>query len=243
MSEGRAQRRPARVGIVAGSGPEAGIDLWTKVLHENRQALGDAFGGDVDAPNVTIFSVPELGLSMDLPDTAETVWAHLREACERISEHVDAFAIACNTLYFFADEIENLGLPATLVSPVDSLRSEAEHRPNEALALLGAAPVTDFVGTTSPYARLAGVVDIELPPDPLRLHRLIEGIKINGGSSPELETEFGRITSQLAANVGVLACTELPLVRPHRVDMELIDINRLLARDLLAAAVRLGRDA
>ena len=90
---------PRRIGIITGSGPEAGLDLWQKVLEENRLAHGLDFRGDIDAPDVTVLSIPELGYSMDLPETTSRVWTALADACERIAPQVDVFAIACNTLY------------------------------------------------------------------------------------------------------------------------------------------------
>ncbi len=55
-----------KIGIITGSGPEAGVDLWQKILKINKDILKEDFHGDLDAPNVTIFSVPELGHSMEL---------------------------------------------------------------------------------------------------------------------------------------------------------------------------------
>lgn len=222
-----------RIGIVTGSGPEAGIDLWSKVLEERRNALGTDFRGDIDAPNVTIVSVPELGLSMDLPDTYDAVWGHLRSACERLADQVDKFAIACNTLYAYQPNIEALDLPATLVSPVDGVRSELSRLGESALGLFGAGPVADLDGGLSPYATLRDDFIVEVPSDPDQLHSLIERIKVVGRSTPELVAEFAEIASSVTPSVGVLACTELPLLQTDAVPMTLIDPTRLLARGLL----------
>lgn len=218
-----------RLGIITGSGPEAGIDLFSKVLSVQRQALGDRYRGDIDSPNVTMLSVPELGHSMDLPRTEQQVWDDLRQACERIAPQVDAFAIACNTLYYYEDAIRALDLPALLISPVDCIRRESQRRDGRSMALLGAAPVTDLSGDTSPYACLHGEVELELYPDPQRTHRLIEQIKITGGSSPELEVEFQAIVEELSSEAALLACTELPLLRGEHVAAELVDVTMLLA--------------
>ncbi len=225
-----------RIGIVTGSGPEAGIDLWTKVLGENRRVLGDSFSGDVDTPDVTIVSVPELGHSMDLPETADVVWSHLRAACERLADQVDVYAIACNTLYWFEPDLRALDLPARLVSPVDCLRREAEGRPDESFALLGAAPVTDFAAGGSPYARLDGVVALELHDDPMSVHELIGQIKLAGGSRPELESRFAALLAELDSDVAVLACTELPLLSGAGAAIELLDVTQMMAAELVRTA-------
>lgn len=40
MNDRSHQPALSRIGIITGSGPEAGVDLWTKVLRANRQLLG-----------------------------------------------------------------------------------------------------------------------------------------------------------------------------------------------------------
>lgn len=242
---GRANgRQTRRLGIVTGSGPEAGIDLFAKVLAEHRRALGDAYTGDIDAPNVTVLSVPELGHSMNLPDTEDEVWTHLQEACERVADQVDVYAIACNTLYFFEPKIRALGLSAELVSPVACIRQESQRRDGQPLALLGAAPVTDFGGGTSPYAGLVEQgVALELHSEPLRVHALVEAIKVEGRSTPKLEAEFEGLVGELTSEAALLACTELPLLSGERADIELIDVTTLLARALVGDPTLAGSGA
>jgi len=50
-----------KVGIITGSGPDAGIDFWNKLLKSNREYLKDKFTGDLDHPNTYIHSISELG--------------------------------------------------------------------------------------------------------------------------------------------------------------------------------------
>ncbi len=102
------------------------------------------------------------------------------------------------------------------------------------MALLGAGPVADLDGQVSPYAALSGSVDLELHPDPARVHRLIESIKLHGKSTPAIEDEFRAIVSSLASTSVLLACTELPLVTFESVDIEVIDVTDLLARALVS---------
>lgn len=222
-----------RIGILTGSGPEAGLDLWSKVLEENRLRVGETFRGDIDAPNVTVLSVPELGHSMNLPETSDVVWRHLRSACEQIAPQVDAYAIACNTLYYFDADIRALALPAELISPVDCVRVDAVERSPATVALLGSAPVTTLDGTSSPYRHLRNDLALEVHPDRSRLHELIEQIKLAGGSTTSLEAEFAAIVGGLESTVAYLACTELPLLLADDITIELVDVTRLLARALV----------
>ena len=222
-----------RLGILTGSGPEAGLDLWSKVLSEARQTLGSAYRGDIDAPHVVVLSVPELGHSMELPHTRDLVWEHLRSAAEQLAPQVDAYAIACNTLYLYEPELRELSLDATLISPVQCVRDYWETTGRQKMALLGAAPVTDMSGDTSPYRELADPLALELYDDPARVHALIEAIKLEGGPTPALHAEFTAIVEQLESRFALLACTELPLVADVDVDIELIDVTTLIAKALV----------
>ena len=81
-------RSRKKIGIITGSGPEAGLDLWNKLLHANRAMQGDLFRGDLDAPNVTIFSEPSLGLSMELEANDETGWQCLKSTALALAARV-----------------------------------------------------------------------------------------------------------------------------------------------------------
>jgi hypothetical protein len=49
------------IGIIGGSGPEAGVDLMSKILRAHRSELGERFRTDRDAPNVLLMSVSQVG--------------------------------------------------------------------------------------------------------------------------------------------------------------------------------------
>jgi aspartate racemase len=149
------------LGIITGSGPEAGLDLWAKVLLRNQHHLGPSFSGDLDAPRVVILSEPSLGLSMYLR-TNET--------------QVDAFAIACNTLNWYAPQIEALGLSCEFVSFQSVLRDYIAQTGCPQLGLLGAQPVVEL-GHYSAYRCLEEIVALETPADHDSLHALIHDVK------------------------------------------------------------------
>lgn len=230
MARGDETRRH-RIGIIAGSGPEAGIDLWRKVLQEHRAALGSRYRGDIDAPETVIVSLPELGYSMDLEHQEPRVWAALQDAARRVAEQVDVFVIACNTLNHFADRLRALQLPAALITPAEAALAEIERRGLTRVALLGSRQTMDLDGWSS-YRTLRDRVQLELPEDPERLHRLIEAVKLAGGTSPALEDEFASLRRELDSDAVLLACTELPLLEGPAASEEsgAIDVSRLLAR-------------
>lgn len=227
----------ARIGIITGSGPEAGIDLWNKILRANRALHGERFRGDLDAPNVTVISEPALGLSMELAQNDAAVWECLKAAAEAIAQRVDYYAIACNTLNYYQPQLEALSLPARLVSFADVVKTWLKANRIERVALLGARPVTDL-GPWSHYRRLAEHVDIELPNAAMAeaLHRLIYDVKIFGGNQPDIQRRFQDIVDGLQSDAVLLACTELPLIPAPQTGKRIVDVTELVAQELARLA-------
>ena len=226
-----------KIGIIAGSGPEAGIDLWSKLLEANRTLHGDLFRGDLDAPDVNILSESTLGLSMELAENDRAVWQCLRQAAETIAQRVDYYAIACNTLNYYQPQLEALELPAKLVSFADAATAFIRENRIERIALLGARPVTDL-GPWSHYRALAGHVDIELPKPALaeQLHQLIYDVKTRGGKVEDIRCRFRGIIDELESQTVLLACTELPLIPLDAGHKQVVDVTELVAQKLARLA-------
>jgi aspartate racemase len=226
-----------RIGIITGSGPEAGLDLWEKILRANRALHGSAFRGDIDAPNVTILSEPALGLSMELEANDAEVWNCLRVTAEAIAGRVDYYAIACNTLNHYQSQLDALQLPAKLISFADVVQEFLQTNHIGRVALLGARPVTDL-GPWSHYRKLAQHVDIELPEAEQagQLHQLIYNVKTHGGDVPDIRRRFRAILDSLEADTVLLACTELPLIPIEETHKKTIDVTDLVAQKLAKLA-------
>ena len=226
-----------KIGIIAGSGPEAGVDLWNKILQANRDLHGSFFRGDLDAPGLTVISEPVLGLSMELDTHHDQVWECLKSCAEAIAQRVDYYAIACNTLDYFHPRLDALDLPATHVSFVDMVQDFLVCNKVSRVALLGTRPVTDF-GAWSPYRRLAQHVDIELPAPTQAelLHRLIYDVKTFGGDSREIRARFRAILNTLESDTVLLACSELPLIEVETNGRQLVDVTVLAAEKLAKLA-------
>ena len=222
-----------KIGIITGSGPEAGIDLWSKLLAANRKIHGDRFRGDLDAPDVTIHSESALGLSMELAENDQAVWQCLRKTAEAMASRVDYYAIACNTLNYYQPQLEALRLPATLVSFADAVIDFVKGNRIESVALLGARPVTDL-GPWSHYRKLAEHVGVELPKPAQgeRLHRLIYDVKTYGGNVDDIRRRFGDILDSLESDTILLACTELPLIPLDAGRKQIVDVTDLVAHRL-----------
>ncbi|MEM9464842.1 MAG: aspartate/glutamate racemase family protein [Actinomycetota bacterium] len=220
------------IGILAGSGPEAGIDLWQAVLDERRRRRGEAFRGDLDAPSVMVRSVPELGLSMDLARHGERVAAVVLEHAAPLDGACAAWTIACNTINRYADRIHAAGLGGGFVSFPDAVERWLDARPPTTVGLLGAHPVTEL-GPDSAYAHLADRLRVPDPERRARLHALIEDVKRLGPADPDVRTRFASLCGEIDADRLLMACTELPLVADA--DDRLVDVTRLVAAALLDA--------
>lgn len=225
-----------KIGIIAGSSPEAGIDLWSKVLQANRDLHGGFYRGDLDAPGVTIISEPVLGLSMELDIHHDQVWACLKECAGAIAQRADYYAVACNVLDYFCPQLEALMLPGAYVSFVQVVQEFLKQNRIGRVALLGARPVTEF-GPWSPYRRLADHVEVELP-SPTQaelLQRLIYDVK-TFGNSREIRARFRAILSTLKSDTVLLACTDLPLIGVEPGMRQILDANKLVAEALARLA-------
>jgi aspartate racemase len=225
----RAARR-LRIGIITGSGPEAGLDLWQKLLAENRKLIGGTFRGDLDAPAVTILSEPDLGLSIELSENEDIVWACLKQSAIAVAEHVDVYTIACNTLHYFEDRLAAMKLGARFISFADTAMDHIRLQRVRSVALLGWYPVMEL-GCWSPYARLAAHVTVEVPPEPEQVCQLIRDIKAFGPQA-ELTHRLDTIVDACRAELVLLACTELSLVNQCRADGRVTDLTGLVARRL-----------
>ncbi len=221
-----------KIGIITGSGPEAGIDLWQKILHENRQYLKDEFKGDLEAPNVTIFSIPKLGLSMELEKNYDIVWETLKEAVIEICKYVDYFVIACNTLNVYTSKIESIGYKGKFLSTLDVLNEYIEKNNLNQIAIIAAMPILQMK-EYSVFKPLYENFNVELPQDFLKVHNLIYEVKKSGADNAKVIKEFDDIVKSLESKDIFLACTELPLINYKTKDKNLIDVTQLLAKSLI----------
>ena len=194
------------IGIIGGSGPEAGADLFHKLLALHRTKLGkELYRSDRDAPDIVLMSVPALGgprTGIDMiPGHNEGSYDEslhaLLDTVQRMVPLVDVFCLACNTLHVFEpqikDTIRGMGIedPSTIfVSIIESTisacraRLDALQDENARISILGGPPTMDLDGISS-YKHLRdelGTDIIHVPP-PLAigvLQRIIWQIKEDG---------------------------------------------------------------
>lgn len=224
--------KQGRIGIIAGAGPEAGIDLWQKILVANKLQRGKHFSGDLDAPDVTVLSISRLGLAMNLAENEQALWTEIKLAAETLAERTDYICIACNVLHYFSDQIRELNLTAKLVSVVDVVATHIQSQSLEEFALLSIQAVTNL-DKWSPYRALGRFGRIDIPQQPAEVNHLVADIKRFGADHPQIRAAFKSILDSLDAEVVFLACTELPLVKIETCDKKLIDVTELLAWDVV----------
>jgi aspartate racemase len=223
-------RMRKKIGIITGSGPEAGVDLWQKILQANKNILKEQFKGDLDAPDVTILSVPQLGYSMELEKNYDKVWDTLQTAVKDICQRVDYFVIACNTLNLYANEIEAIGYKDKFISTLDVVEAYIQEHQLNKVCIIGALPVLQMQ-EYSVFQPLAERFNVEVPLDFNQVHQLIYDVKQHGGDS--VTEEFKAILKSIESEHIFLACTELPLIPVKCEKKNLIDVTNLLAQTLV----------
>jgi aspartate racemase len=230
--------RSRRIGIITGSGPDAGVDLWTKLLAASRERFGEDYNGDLDAPDVEIYSRPILGLSMDLPDNCEKVWEDLASVISDVAQRVGILCIACYTLHAFADRIRAMNLPCEFVSLVDVVSDFVRSRCLSEVAILDARSSRE---ATSPLTDvLAPVTLVHSYHDIPKLRQLILAIKKMGGKVPSFSRDLAAVVQEFECSTVILACTELSLLNVDVSGKQVVDGVRLLADRLVGLSQRGG---
>ena len=229
------------IGIIGGSGPEAGVDLFTKVLAEHRRRIGDCYTGDRDAPDMILFNVSALGgprteadVEPGSPARAAS-WRALEGAVKNALASCDIFGIACNTLHVFAREVAALcgdrksAFVSIVDATIDRLPPSGGGAPG--VAILGGPATT---GPNSPY-RVATAPLAETERE--RLQKIIWDVKRTGPSAASRAAFAGLVETLRGRGIEtlVLACTELPLVADPGATA-LLDPTMALAAALLDAA-------
>lgn len=155
--------KPKRIpvfGIITGNGPESGMALWRYLNEEIRARLtcNQRMRGDLSYPKVIIQSIPEMGLSMELPEREEEIWCVVKDAIEQLIRcEVTHLAIACNTTHYYSDRIRHIyGTAIQFVSMVD-VTSDHMRKVNAEDATIIGIPIVAGLGEHSAYKSLASL--------------------------------------------------------------------------------------
>lgn len=256
--------RKGRIGIIGGSGPEAGLDLFSKVLVANRKHLGESYRGDCDGPNVVVTSQAALAGphgTFDMVPCLErkgSLWTALEAVVEQLAPQVDYFCICCNTLHFVAPPMlammKERGIKARFVSIVDAVGVYCRKHGIAAIRVLGSLVTTD-VGPAgqSPYKGLQDqgiALGVHRPEQQELQQQTINMIKRCGPENKDAHKMMQSIvdvagTTPVETNEQetchpqglLLACTEMPLVQ-HVLEappgVQLLDPTKILAEYLVS---------
>eukprot|EP00397_Hematodinium_sp_SG-2012_P010213 GEMP01010322.1.p1 GENE.GEMP01010322.1~~GEMP01010322.1.p1 ORF type:complete len:261 (+),score=52.20 GEMP01010322.1:59-841(+) len=245
-----------RIGIITGSGPQAGIDLWQKILLLNQEAIERErrYGGDADAPHVIVHSVPKIGgphfvskLEKSSPEY-EPLMKALQDTIILISRDCDVFCICCHTLHFleaeiqaFVDKLRTDGHEvAQFMSIVATTRDAIIKSGAHKVSIMGSLLSSDVEGK-SPYRCMTKIPGVECKAAADKCRQLqqdaIAACKQNGPENPRVLSNMSAVLAELGSlDMLVLACTEFPLIAsycPKTVHAQLFDPTEELARRLL----------
>eukprot|EP01043_Picozoa_sp_COSAG02_P066216 COSAG02_NODE_10230_length_1990_cov_4.188789_2_plen_263_part_00 len=183
--------RAGRIGIIGGSGPDAGADLFMKVLAIRRAKLGDEYRGDASAPNMLLSQVAAIG-----GGSADEKWRALSAAIVELAPLVACFSVACNALHGHESKIRTLLVrhgqpPERFVSMTAATAVHCTRLAPSKLVVLGGEVVMDVFGE-SPYRSLgeslgANVVSQDILGLEQReaLWEVIQSVKLHGNGMPE----------------------------------------------------------
>jgi aspartate/glutamate racemase len=152
----KAARRHIKIGIISGSGPDAGVNVLQKLLVADKQCkvklgeegFGSGYTGDKDAPNVLLAQCPDIGgphgfwdLFDEGSDDYKRLWGGFTDTITMLANAgVDCLCVPCNTLHILEPKLRawismqdfrssRSGGPPAFVSMID-----ASHRKLLAIA-------------------------------------------------------------------------------------------------------------
>lgn len=239
------------IGIVAGVGPYAGLDLLNKILNQTRAVK--------DQDHLTIASLSQPAKIVDrtkylLGETAVNP-AHAMVAQLLKLEQIGATiaGIPCNTAHapaifeVICDELAAGGSQLTLLHMIAEVgKFLQQHYPDiqrvGVLSTTGTAVTRIYPLSLEPMG-----FNVIIPSESLQknqIHPAIYdqdfGIKAHGGSTPKARQALlqgVKYLQQAGAQALILGCTEIPMAIPEAMlmDMIVIDPATILARALIQA--------
>ena len=221
------------VGILGGMGPEATIDLMTRIMRLTPAK------DDIDHIHCIVDNNPKVPsrIKAIIEGTGESPAECMAGMALRLEScGADFIVIPCNTAHHYHGEVQE----AVRVPVLNLIELTVE-------SVLGAVPGLGKVGLlASPAVRITGLYEKFFSPrgvevvypvleDEDRLFRLIREIKA-GARGEKVRRDFGEIVSGLGtqgAEVGIIACTELSVVTEGDFSMLMFDAADILAREIV----------
>lgn len=160
-----------KIGLLTGNSPESGLTLWNDFLDQYRDFSSNL--ADVLMPEVIVYSLPQMGLSMELVKRENVVWEEMKKAIlVLLKSGCKLITIACNTTIYFGPQIDEICKPynAKFISIAEACLPEIQNQLSKqrdnsnAVGLVGIGPVIDVEGGYSGYAKQFKDNGIEVVP-------------------------------------------------------------------------------
>ncbi len=200
------------IGVLGGMGPEASSALYQKIIAYAQSNHGAV--QDNDYPPVFIYSLPLQGFDETGIRDKDMVVSQLVEGVKKLElAGSDLVIIACNTVHFFYDEMQNVtNIP--IFNIIEETAQRVYHDDIRKVGLL-ASESTCKLGLYQDKMKPSGI-DVILPDQNQqdKLNNVIEHVMGGKQSNADLETlqEIARSYTNQGAEAVVMGCTELPLV-------------------------------
>jgi len=226
------------VGIIGGMGPEATIDVFSKIVAATPSRK------DQDHLRIIVDSNPKVPSRYKyIMGEGESPLPYLIESAKKLEGYgADFLLIPCNAAHHFYDQIqEKVGIPILHMAE-EARRYTESIRPGPQRIGLMASGSTVKSGV---YQRVFRGSEIELIlPTDQNQQRVSEGIYAFKKGMPTKEIErtlmsVVRSLIKMGAQAILLGCTELPVVlKGAKSSVRLIDANDVLARAAVREAKR-----
>lgn len=219
-----------RVGIIGGMGPLASADLYMKIIEET------AASSDQENIPLVIDSYPQIeDRTAFILGKGENPLPRLSESAVRLKNAgCKAFAMACNTAHFFADDVEAAAeIPLIHIAEV-TVKAIRKNYPNAHKIAVLATIGTKKAKIYDDPLKEAGLISVELGEEnqAALMDCIYKGVK--AGKTAEYVGAFENLLGKIDADIYVVACTELPLFLPLiKSDKIFVDPTRELAKAIV----------
>ncbi len=209
-------REPKSIGILTGNAPESGIHLWNDVNRYVRELLGSLSCGDVSMPPVNVYSLPAMGLTMELAEREQAIWPHVRKAVKNACvDGAQLLAIACNTTHYFTPRIREIcsEYGTEFVAMPEILADWLRHQRITDLAFVGIRYVSEL-GKWSGYREALDEFKVEQLSERAKelLDELAYQVKSEGPTEKGLNRLRDILRQEVDSETVVLALTELSIL-------------------------------
>lgn len=227
------QTKEKTVGVLGGMGPEATIDLMTRIMRLTPAR------DDIDHIHCIVDNNPKVPsrIKAIIEGTGESPAACMADMGRRLEAcGADFLVIPCNTAHFYHGDVQEAVRVPVLNLIELTVQSVLDAVPGIGKVGLLASPAVRITGL---YERLFRPRDVEViypaREDEERLFGLIKAVKA-GARGDEVRRDFAGIVSGLSeagAEVGIIACTELSVVNDGDFRVPVFDAADILAREIV----------